>query len=176
MTDKFTEMATRVASAHAASNAEKKSKADAERAAKYARVDADIATLEGHVLPTLEAARAAFEAQGIQFVILKRYDVRDRAVYVSPAISFHGQTPQRKSDGWRGNARGVFFTADSNTITATSTKHGVSLDIVTNKGDGDMLGKAQPGGAEPMVTDCVEWALNAFHEDMKNQFAYVMDR
>lgn len=163
MKDKFAEMAKRVASENATRQADNKLKSDEARVAKDARIDADIAALEQHVRPVLLAAQEAFKGQGLTFVISENYDVRNRAVYVSPNLVFHGQTPARESDGYRGDTRPVFFASEDKALKVSAGEHSVS-----SAGDGKHLGTTQIEHADELVTKGVEWTLSAYHEDVEN--------
>lgn len=165
MSDKYSEMAKQVASEHDARRLAERQKSDAAQAAKDQRIDADIAALERCVLEELELARAAFATQNMIFAIAKHYDVRNRSVYVAPAISFHGQTAPRADDKYVGDCRRVFFSVRDGVLTARSSKEGFSRE-----GDDQELGKAPIDSVGDVLSTAIRWALNAYHEDMEKKF------
>jgi len=157
MTNRFSDMASRVSAERPAHDAAETKRYEAARAAEDARTDSEIAALEQHVRPILKEAEAAFANAGMAFVISENFDVRHRAAHVAPTLSFHGRSAPRQGDNYCHPARPVYFVSD-----------GGQLTVRTERDGGLNLGSAPVSSAGALLETGIEWALKAYHEDMQD--------
>ena len=106
----------------------------AETMARSAAVDAAVGALDKRVVPILRDAVKSFAAEDMEFSITTNYDVKN-FVSRAPSIKFQGHGPRRKQDGYRFDARAVFFSSpDGTSITAGVAEHGFDTDPKTHLG------------------------------------------